>query len=405
LQSVVIVLLARGLLPANFAFVSTVNIALMIIVAINGFGLNRQIQYRRSRDRDDPQLPSLFARRLRYSYASAGLWIVAVLAVALIRQDQHWLALIPAAAWLLVEQITQVWNAVAIVDGQTQRLMSSYVCRRLPVVITLAAALMYDWDVVWAWTIGLALGAALAYAQARNSQEVWARLIWPKKRHLTHATSLDLGYWWSMVGDQVRDLDVALIALVNPVTAGIYALATRFMRPMSLVTQATASVAFPHLSRRDTVTRRELSWGVLLGSLPTFVMSLVLVILAPLLPRLVGSAYADSVPVFQVICITTALWGPSLLLVTYLQSRSDAATRAAGGIVLGGNILQVVGAFVVAWQSDALGGAIAKTILQGLALLILARLAFRESVSGRRLAADSSPGRVGLQSREERNLD
>ena len=57
LQLVVIVLLARGLEPARFAGVASANVVMMAVVALNGFGLIRQVQYRRSVDRDDPDLP------------------------------------------------------------------------------------------------------------------------------------------------------------------------------------------------------------------------------------------------------------------------------------------------------------------------------------------------------------
>ena len=81
LQLAVIILLARGLPPSRFAGVSTVNVILLTITAINGFGLIRQIEYRRSVDRDDPTLPALYATRLRYAYASALGWVAAMLAL------------------------------------------------------------------------------------------------------------------------------------------------------------------------------------------------------------------------------------------------------------------------------------------------------------------------------------
>src|ERR1700710_304954 len=76
LQMVVIPLLARGLPPSSFAFVSAMNVVLTIVVAMNGFGLNRQIQFRRSRLSGAPAAAELFARRLRYSYGSAIVWLV-----------------------------------------------------------------------------------------------------------------------------------------------------------------------------------------------------------------------------------------------------------------------------------------------------------------------------------------
>ena len=60
LQVMILVLLARGLPPYLFAFVIAVNVVLQVAVAVNGFGLLRQIEFRRSRDPHDPSLPALF---------------------------------------------------------------------------------------------------------------------------------------------------------------------------------------------------------------------------------------------------------------------------------------------------------------------------------------------------------
>jgi O-antigen/teichoic acid export membrane protein len=46
-QLAVIVLLARSLEPAKFVFASTANAVLTVMVALNGFGIVRQIDYRR----------------------------------------------------------------------------------------------------------------------------------------------------------------------------------------------------------------------------------------------------------------------------------------------------------------------------------------------------------------------
>jgi O-antigen/teichoic acid export membrane protein len=379
LQMAVITLLARNLRPSDFAFVSSMNVLLTVVVAMNGFGLNRQIQYRRSRDHHDQQLPELFARRLRYSYGSAGLWLVVTLGGGLLLDVPHLLALSPAAVWLLVEQTTIVWNAISITDGRTQRLMSSYLCRRVPVLVVVAVAGWQDWNIIWAWTTGLAVGSVLAYVQGRRSQESWALTVWPYRRGPRIRTELDFGFWWAMVGGQIRDFDVAAITLVNPVAAGIYALPARFMSPMGLVTQATASVAFPLLARRDSISRRTLALGVLAGSLPTFLMAGALALAAPLLPVLVGDAYAGSVDVMRVICVTTAFWGPSVLLVTFLQSRSSGATASAGAIVLVANLCSVAFATLAAWREGAVAAATATAVIQAVTCLVLAARSARET--------------------------
>jgi O-antigen/teichoic acid export membrane protein len=75
LQLVVIVLLARGLDTTTFAHVATANVVMMAIVPLNGFGLMRQLQLRRSLDAEDPSLPAVFAVWQRFMLGSVVLCI------------------------------------------------------------------------------------------------------------------------------------------------------------------------------------------------------------------------------------------------------------------------------------------------------------------------------------------
>ena len=182
LQLVVIVLLARGLPPNEFAVVASVGVIMAVIVAVNGFGLILQIQVKRSRDPADPELPAMFALRLRFTYLSAVLWLLACFVLWLVEHDELSLALTPVALWLVTEQTSSVWNGVSIVDDRSQDLMPSYLLRRFPVVVVLGLALWLNWDVVWAWTIGLALGSAAGFLYFLPRQEPWARSLRPTVR-------------------------------------------------------------------------------------------------------------------------------------------------------------------------------------------------------------------------------
>ena len=75
LQLVVIVMLARGLDTSTFAHVATANVLMMAIVPLNGFGLMRQLQLRRSLDPDDPSLPAVFAVWQRFMLGSVVIWL------------------------------------------------------------------------------------------------------------------------------------------------------------------------------------------------------------------------------------------------------------------------------------------------------------------------------------------
>lgn len=357
LQILILVLLARGLAPSQFAFVAAVNVALQVAVAVNGFGLLRQIEVRRSRDPHDPSLPSLFAVRLAFSYASAVGWIVVCLVAWQVTGHTYPFALMPAALWLLVEQTTQVWNGISVVDGRSRNLLSSYVTRRAPVVAFLAGALVLDLHVVWAWSLGLAAGSVLSYAQGWRGQEPWARVLVPRRSRMGRFP-LDLGYWWGLVGLQLRDLDVAAVSAVSSHAAGFYAFPARLVAPMNLVTLATASNAFPHVARHG-MTRHQLRRGTLVGILPVCVVALTTALLSPYLPVLLGEAYQDSVPVLRVTCVTAVFSGFATLLGMLVQALSTEDARIIGYLSLGFATAQVGAAAVGAELHGAVAAAAA----------------------------------------------
>jgi O-antigen/teichoic acid export membrane protein len=389
LQLSVIVLLARSLAPAGFAFASTANAVLMVMVALNGFGILRQIEYRRSLDPQDPAIRTLFTVRLRYSYASGLVWALVCTSLWMATRDVRFLILVPAAIWLIIEQVTQVWNGVAIIDGKSQLLISSYVSRRLPVAICLGVGLIYGFDGLSCMVGGMVIGAFASYAQGWVGQEEWARslstrLVGAKRSPI----EIDIPFWLSELGDQLRDLDVLVVTLVSSATAGVYALPARLVRPMNLVTQAGGMVAFPHIVRKDEVSRRELCIAVAAGSIPVAVASVVAYFAAPILPVVVGGDYRSSVPVLQVLAFTALLSGPSILLCIFLQARSHGALRDAGVITLLGNVLLLPCVLIGAHNAGAVGAAVGALSGQGLILLAL----FIRS-----LAECGIPGRTPLE--------
>jgi O-antigen/teichoic acid export membrane protein len=378
LQVLVLVLLARGLPPDRFALVITVNVALQVTVAVNGFGLLRQIEFRRSRDRGDPTLESLFALRLWFSYASAFGWVVLCLVMYAITGSEFSLAMLPAAVWLLVEQTTQVWNGVSVVDGHTVDLVGSYFTRRFPVVLFLLVALAADLPMIWAWTLGLAAGSFLSYAWGYRSQEAWARVMWPRRASMRERVPFDLGYWWGLVGVQLRDFDVAVVHAVDVAASGFYAFPARLVSPMNLVTAAAATSAFPKVARGG-LTRRHLRLGLTLGLVPVTVVALVTALAAPLLPVILGEAYEGSVEVMRVACVTAVLSGAGTMVATMVQGHSTQAAREVGYLALGMALLQVVAAGVGAALDGAVLAAAMVAAVNGLAAAALLVLALRVS--------------------------
>jgi glycosyltransferase involved in cell wall biosynthesis/O-antigen/teichoic acid export membrane protein len=372
LQLAVIVLLARSLIPSEFAFAATANAFLMVMVQLNGFGIVRQIDYRRSLDPRDPALRSLFTVKLRYAYLSGLVWALVCAALWMATRDARFLILVPAAVWLIIEQITRVWNSVAIIDGKSQQLIATFATGRLPVVMSLGAGFVYRFDGLSCWVAGMVVGAFISYAQGWFRQEEWARVLTPRLAG-SHALRivLDIPFWLSEVGDEIKTLDVPVVALVSSATAGIYALPARLVQPMNLITEAGGWVAFPRLVRRDEVSRTELCLFVAAGSIPVLAVAAASYFAAPLIPIFAGEDYRSSVPVLQILAGTALLAGPSILLRIFLQARSSTAQRDAGLIMLFGNLFLLPCVLAGALGNGAVGAAVGSLAGQALMLLVL----------------------------------
>jgi O-antigen/teichoic acid export membrane protein len=352
LQLVVVVLLARGLPVVEFAKIASANAVMLTVVALNGFGLLRQTQYRRSVDPDDPDLPAIFAVWQRFTTSSAVLWLAGCGALWAVTDDVLFAQLAPISAWLVFEQQTTLWNAISIVDGRAHETMSSYLWRRIPVVVALAVAPALDLDTAWTWSISLAVGSALAYVAGVRRAVPWSRRLLPGRRPPGTVT-FDFSYWWSEVGSQVRDLDVLAITLVSAATGGAYALPARLVRPMNIITMATTSVAFPRIARMRVVSQRQLVLGSLIATAPVAVVAGAVALLAGQLPRLVGDEYEDAIPVLRILCLLAAVVGLGALLVTFLQARSREANRFTGRFLIGLAAVQVLAAALATYVGDA----------------------------------------------------
>jgi O-antigen/teichoic acid export membrane protein len=377
LQLVVIVLLARGLGPHEFGVIATANVVMMGLVPLNGFGLLRQLQFKRSLDPDDPLLPAIFSLWQRFMLGSVFLWLAGCLVLWAATGNDLYVALTPIALWLLFEQQTTVWNAMSLIDGRAHELMSSYLWRRGPVVAALAVALSADLDVTWTWSVALAAGAVLAYVFGRHRAPTWARRALPGAR-VPGDVRFDFGFWWSEVGGVLRDFDVVAVTVVSAATGGIYALPARLVRPMNLVTNAATSVLYPRIARARVITRKQLVLGSLVGTAPVAAISGVTALLAGLLPRLVGDEYADSVPVLRVLCLCATLVGFGTLLVTVCQARSNAATAFTGRLLLAVALVQVPAAGVAAHYGDATAPAWTVTAITAIGCALIFLRALRE---------------------------
>ncbi len=262
--------------------------------------------------------------------------------------------------------------------------MPSYLLRRAPVVVALLLAAALDWDVVWTWSTGLALGSALAFARGYASQQPWARRLLPHRREGEGPLDLDFAYWWAMVGVEVRDLDVAALTAISSSAGGAYALPARLVKPMNMITIATISVIMPMAARRRVVTRREVLLGSALGTVPVAVVAGVLAAVAHLLPDLVGEEYRAAVPALRVLCLAAVITGFGSLVVTVMQTRGEALNRFAGYAILAFGLVQIAAAAAAGAAAGATAAAWAAVGTQGVLVVILTLRTLQEC--GRPLA-------------------
>jgi O-antigen/teichoic acid export membrane protein len=192
-------------------------------------------------------------------------------------------------------------------------------------------------------------------------------MMWPRRGSITTRVPFDLGYWWGLVGQQLRDFDVAAVHTVSDAVSGFYAFPARLVAPMNLVTVAAATSVFPRVARGG-LTRRHLRLGLTVGLLPVTLVAVTLALAAPLLPVVLGEAYAGSVDVLRVTCVTAVLSGAGTMLAFMVQGHSTEAARTAGYLALAFAVLQIAAAAAgAALDGAVLAAALVAVVNAGLA--------------------------------------
>ena len=174
------------------------------------------------------------------------------------------------------------------------------------------------------------------------------------------------------LGDQIRDLDVALMSQFDPALAGLYSLPARFTRPMNIIATATSTVAFSRFTRKPNPSRHSVLIAVILGSLPTLAIAGLVFGLAGFLPAVTSAQYASSVPVLRILCVGADFAGASMFLGTIMQAIDVALARRTGHIVLLAGVAQLVCASLAAAFSSALTAAVTVTAVHSISLALLA---------------------------------
>lgn len=377
-QMLTIVILARNLPPDEFAHAVVIQTVLTVVATINGLGLIRRLQYVRSRDPHNTEQPGIASLRLLYTHASVVVWVLGVGLAAIFMGSTSPLVLMPAAVWLLCEQVTQVWNAISITDGKTVHLVASYSARRFPVVMVLIVAASRGWDMNLGLTTGMALGGLVSLGAGVWNAPEWARTLLVNRSSIRSLKiKSDVGTWLTQLGDQVRELETPALTALAPVTAGLYALPARLVRPMSMISMAVSTTLYPTFARKSEIQVRQLAKAIVLGSLPTALVTAIVAAAAPMLPTIVGDQFSESIVALQVMCATTVLWAPSMILVSFLQSRSATTGPRFGVLLIGSNFIYVAAVAVAGTMYGPLAAATASVVVQALTLAILLATALK----------------------------
>lgn len=215
-------------------------------------------------------------------------------------------------------------------------------------------------SIVLAVTIASGIsGIALAYLVAGAVRIAWnvvafrraglIALVGPTRADVAKVlrSSLPFGLGTAMPGAIVR-LDVFLIALISASSAGLYAVADRFIGVLLVIPSACAAALYPHLARqRDAVSA---SWraAVVLGAVGA-ILATAGVLLAPAaVGVLFGDGYRDAVDVVRVILVATPLlYAVSIVMAGLFSAGQDrivvavivVGTIGGTGMVVGGQAL------------------------------------------------------------------
>ena len=177
------------------------------------------------------------------AFAVAAGPAAALTALAAARDSTLLAATVPLGAWIYVERRAEFAATTLLARGDTRTTVAATLVRRLPAavaVILVSGAAAHE---VLAFGVGSLVGGAAGLALLRRHP------LTPRK-----PTGELVGrppvapYWWASVGQQVRQLDVALLAVVaGGPTAAAWALSSRLIPPFRLFPTTFAQVLLARL--------------------------------------------------------------------------------------------------------------------------------------------------------------
>jgi O-antigen/teichoic acid export membrane protein len=351
-------LCARAVGPAEFGPITAVVGVAMMIVAVADFGLNSLTIRDLSRSLDDV---AIFKRTLGAKTALAvvlGVGWSVICAGFQLAGAGSW----PSTALGAYIFLRLVGSTFEIPFRSMQRLAPVVVEQAVQgsvSVVAVAVLLRLDLGAA-ALPPALALGMVAGIVVLVVSlPAAWRGVPSPPTGEELYALWKSAwSFGLSSVAAQLQRADTALVAAVaGPLEAGVFAIPARLTGPLGLIPTAFSSALLPEAASGagSTVTHhRVLRAGGVVLAVMTVLLG-VLFVAAPLLPKVIGPAYADSIPVLRVYLPGMLLASTSQPLAVFLQAEGQ--ETFVGRIVAMGVVAGLAATAMGGWLAGALGAA------------------------------------------------
>ncbi|TKV57355.1 hypothetical protein FDO65_17680 [Nakamurella flava] len=361
---VLFVFAARSMPPGTFGLVSTSIGIATVLAGVIDFGTN-----------------SLWVRELSDSHTSVGVVarqmrgkavVAAATAGALAAVLGTWLT--PACAVVGLYLLALVVAQMSVVPLRARvmpaRVVSCTVADRSVAASTMLALSWFDVEPALRLPVALSLGSFAGAALAMWRLEGRSEFISCKSVAMPWGGAAFFGL--SSLVLAVQNLDQAVVLKVAGASAAAdVGAVSRWMSPIGLIGTALANTAGPLAARAPDVRS---AWSTMKPTRPYVLLAIcvgaVSSLLSPwLVPAVLGTAYAGSIPVFQILAISATITVLSQPVVTILQFRGY--DRTVCWVVWSGVMLQFTVLFSVVSTMGAIGCAIASLTCQ---VFILAAL-------------------------------
>ncbi|GAA4773242.1 hypothetical protein GCM10023200_02070 [Actinomycetospora chlora] len=359
MQAATLLLLARALGPASFGTLAVLASTGMLLCSVAGLGASTRVLRVSAEDGADRLAPTLFwMQAIGLTLVLAGL-----LVTSLVLGDPA-----PAAVGaLMAASDQQAEFTVSSLSGHGRQLAASVaitVQRGLP-LIAVGAADLAGLPVLGPVGVALVVVAVLAV--------VWAPRRWGGWRALRAAARSSVGYWFSGLVVNLRQLEPLTVSTLGGAgAAGLYAIAARVSNPLTIVVTSMQAIAVPEMARardRDEFRRTfRLLFGLAL--LYAGVLAAASPLVASVFLWIVGPQYEPARTLVTVMVLCAALSAISQALAARLLAVGRPAVSAW---IIG--VATVVGLVVLAVTAGVDGGRdlwVAPLVTQSLILVALA---------------------------------